>query len=113
MDEVKTKALIDRTYQVFEVFFENGTMQSFIVEEGATVISYPLETAGTPAYVRITHTDGDVEDVYLHHADYTRYRKASRRVYASVPVDDTPAPRTDAPPSTSHGASAEAHSKKS
>ncbi len=109
MDEVKTRAMIDKTYHVLEVFFENGTMQSFIVEEGATIVSYPLETVGTPAYVRITHTDGDVEDVYLHHADYTRYRKSSRRVFASVPVDDTPAPRTDAPQGTSHGASKPGH----
>ena len=96
MDKIDTGTFTQVEHYQFVVFFNSDALpsQTFIVEDGATIVDYPLNTEGTPAYKRITHTNGSVEDVYMHHVAFSRWVKVSRKVRVSVKVDDTPARQT-------------------
>ncbi len=99
MDEVKGE-LVEIRYNQFVVFFDDGSTQTFIVEDGAGFEAMPPGTDGTPAFIRITHTTGDYEDVYMHHVHFTRFQTVSRKKRTSVKVDDTKTTQTTAPRST-------------
>jgi len=92
--EVKVRQLL--------VFFTDESFQTFYVEDGAKVERLPEGTEGTPAFIRITHKDGDVEEIYMHHVIFMRDVVISKKKKVSVPVDDTTTPRTAGPHGTSH-----------